>query len=61
MDLQKAIRLATLNPAQVVKMNGDSKHGSRPLGSLQAGGSADLVVMSARGEVRRTIIRGAGI
>ena len=52
-DLQQAVRLATLNPARVAGV----KHG----GTLQAGAPADLVVLSASGEVRNTIIRGAGI
>jgi N-acetylglucosamine-6-phosphate deacetylase len=52
-DLQQAVRLATLNPARVAGV----KNG----GTLQAGAPADLVVLSASGEVRNTIIRGAGI
>lgn len=52
-DLQQAVQLATLNPARVAGV----KHG----GSLQAGAPADLVVLSPSGEVRSTIIRGAGI
>ena len=52
-DLQQAVRLATLNPARVAGV----KNG----GSLQAGAPADLVVLSPSGEVRKTIIRGAGI
>lgn len=52
-DLQQAVRLATLNPARVAGV----KHG----GTLQAGAPADLVVLSASGEVRNTTIRGAGI
>jgi len=52
-ELQKAVRLATLNPARVAGV----KNG----GSLQAGAPADLVVLSPGGEVRKTIIRGAGI
>jgi N-acetylglucosamine-6-phosphate deacetylase len=57
-DLQQAVRLATVNPARVVNLNnGGLKKG----GSLEAGAPADLVVLSASGEVRSTIIRGAGI
>jgi N-acetylglucosamine-6-phosphate deacetylase len=52
-ELQQAVRLATLNPARVAGV----KNG----GSLQAGAPADLVVLSPGGEVRKTIIRGAGI
>ena len=52
-DLQQAVRLATLNPARVAGV----KHG----GSIQAGAPADLVVLSPSGEVRNTIIGGAGI
>jgi N-acetylglucosamine-6-phosphate deacetylase len=52
-DLQQAVRLATLNPAQVV--------GVKQGGSLQAGAPADLVVLSSSGEVRNTIVRGAGL
>jgi len=52
-DLQQAVRLATLNPARVA--------GVKQGGTLQAGAPADLVVLSPSGEVRKTIIRGAGI
>jgi N-acetylglucosamine-6-phosphate deacetylase len=52
-DLQQAVRLATLNPARVA--------GVKSGGRLQAGAPADLVVLSPSGEVRKTIIRGAGI
>ena len=52
-ELQQAVRLATLNPARVARV----KNG----GSLQAGAPADLVVLSPSGEVRKTIVRGAGI
>ncbi len=52
-DLQQAVRLATLNPARVAGM----KKG----GVLEAGAPADLVVLSSSGEVRNTIVRGAGI
>jgi N-acetylglucosamine-6-phosphate deacetylase len=52
-DLQQAVRLATLNPARVAGV----KHG----GSLQAGAPADVVVLSPAGEVRKTIVSGAGI
>ncbi|MGH9547811.1 MAG: N-acetylglucosamine-6-phosphate deacetylase [Terriglobales bacterium] len=52
-ELQQAVRLATLNPARVAGV----KNG----GVIQAGAPADLVVLSPSGEVRNTIIRGAGI
>jgi len=56
-DLQQALRLATLNPARVVGvdrgLNGD--------GSLRPGAVADVVVLSPEGEVRNTMIGGAGI
>ena len=52
-DLQQAVRLATLNPARVA--------GVKSGGTLQAGAPTDLVVLSPSGEVRKTIIRGAGI
>ncbi len=52
-ELQPALRLATLNPAQVVGFNNR--------GVLRAGAQADLVVLSPRGEVRNTIIGGAGL
>src|SRR3984885_4224119 len=49
-DLQRALRLATLNPARVA--------GLANRGKLEAGAEADFVVLSPRGEVRNTIIRG---
>ncbi|MGA8493148.1 MAG: N-acetylglucosamine-6-phosphate deacetylase, partial [Terriglobales bacterium] len=49
-DLQQALRLATLNPARVA--------GLANRGKLEAGAEADFVVLSPRGEVRSTIIRG---
>jgi N-acetylglucosamine-6-phosphate deacetylase len=52
-DLQQALRPATLNPAQVT--------GLASRGVIKAGARADLVVLSPRGEVRNTIIGGAGI
>jgi N-acetylglucosamine-6-phosphate deacetylase len=52
-DLQQAVRLATLNPARVTE--------AKNLGSLKAGAVADLVVLSPGGEVRNTILRGAGL
>jgi N-acetylglucosamine-6-phosphate deacetylase len=52
-DLQHAVRLATLNPARVVGLNRG--------GSITPGDPADLVVLSPSGDIRNTIIRGAGI
>jgi N-acetylglucosamine-6-phosphate deacetylase len=52
-DLQQAVRLATLNPARVT--------GMKDLGWLKAGAVADLVVLSPGGEVRNTMVHGAGI
>jgi N-acetylglucosamine-6-phosphate deacetylase len=49
-DLQQALRLATLNPARVA--------GLANRGKLETGADADFVVLSPRGEVRSTIIRG---
>jgi N-acetylglucosamine-6-phosphate deacetylase len=51
--LQQAVRLATLNPARVT--------GMKKSGVLEAGAPADLVVLSPSGEVRNTMVRGAGI
>ena len=56
-DLQQAVRLATLNPARVVALNG----GRDQVGFLAPGARADLVVLSAQGEVRNTIIGGTAI
>jgi len=56
-DLQQAVRLATLNPARVVGLNG----GRGQVSFLTPGARADLVVLSAQGEVRNTIIRGTAI
>jgi N-acetylglucosamine-6-phosphate deacetylase len=52
-ELQRAVRLATLNPARAAGV----KNG----GTLQAGAPADLVVLSPSGEVRKIVVRGAGI
>jgi N-acetylglucosamine-6-phosphate deacetylase len=49
-DLQRALRMATLNPACVA--------GLADRGQLRAGAAADILVLSKRGEVRSTIIRG---
>lgn len=51
-SLQDAVRAATLNPARAV---GLSQHGQ-----LKAGAEANIIVLSAKGEVRKTIVRGDG-
>ncbi len=51
-DLQQTVRLATANPARVA--------GLENAGSIRAGAPTDLVVLSPSGEVRNTIIDGAG-
>ena len=48
--LQKALRLATLNPAHVL--------GREDIGVFAPGARADLVVLTSNGEVQRTIIGG---
>lgn len=50
-NLQQAIRLATLNPARTAGLPSS-------LGSIVAGGAADMVALSPSGEVRTTIARG---
>jgi N-acetylglucosamine-6-phosphate deacetylase len=52
-DLQRALNLATLNPARVVGLAG--------AGQLKAGAQADIVVLSPTGEVKKTIIGGSDI
>jgi len=49
-DLQAALRLATLNPARVAGLHGR--------GEIEPGCKADLVVLTASGEVKATIIGG---
>jgi len=49
-DLQQALRLATLNAARAVKTS---------QGVLQEGSTADLAVLAPSGEIRATIARGA--
>lgn len=49
-DLQQAVRLASLNPARALNIS---------RGVLQAGQPADLVVLSPSGEVKATIVNGA--
>jgi len=50
-SLQQSVRMATLNPARVLGI-------SHRKGILQPGADADLVVLSAEGEVVRTIVGG---
>lgn len=49
-DLQKSVRLATLNPARIAGM------ASR--GRLEAGSRADIVVLAPSGEVKATVVGG---
>jgi N-acetylglucosamine-6-phosphate deacetylase len=49
-DLQKALRLATVNPARTIR--------NTTCGSLKAGAAADFVVLSPAGDVMKTVIRG---
>lgn len=49
-DVQKAVRLASFNPAQVSRAQGK--------GTIQAGADADLLALSENGEVRATMVRG---
>ncbi len=53
LDLQAALRPATLNPARTAKLE--------DIGVLRTGARADFVVLGATGELRRTIIGGRGI
>ncbi|HEY6938646.1 MAG TPA: N-acetylglucosamine-6-phosphate deacetylase [Terriglobales bacterium] len=48
--LQEAVQLASANPAAVI--------GEKGRGILKAGADADIVVLSPRGEVQKTIIAG---
>jgi N-acetylglucosamine-6-phosphate deacetylase len=52
-DLQRATRLASLNPSRVV--------GLKNRGEIRAGSIADLIVMSPAGEVRAAIVAGSGV
>jgi N-acetylglucosamine-6-phosphate deacetylase len=49
-DLQRAVRIATANPARVA--------GAQNKGMLRPGADADFVVLSASGDVRATVVRG---
>lgn len=48
-DLQRAVRLASVNPARAVNLD---------RGTLEAGHAADLVVLSPSGEVKATVVNG---
>jgi N-acetylglucosamine-6-phosphate deacetylase len=50
LDLQQALLAATTNPARVV--------GAHKKGVLKPGADADFVVLTAKGEVRATVIKG---
>ena len=49
-DLRPAIRIGTINPAQVA--------GAKGKGQIQAGADADLLALSENGEVRATMVKG---
>ncbi len=53
-DLANAVRAATLNPARVAGVAGRK-------GTLTPGADADIVVLTPRGEVVRTIVAGRGV
>ena len=48
-DLQRAVRLATMNPARATGLTA---------GTIRAGAVADMVALGANGEVRQTIVQG---
>jgi N-acetylglucosamine-6-phosphate deacetylase len=50
LDLQQAVRAATLNPAKVA--------GMPKKGNIEPGADADFVVLTPSGEVRATIVKG---
>jgi N-acetylglucosamine-6-phosphate deacetylase len=49
LDLQQAVRAASLNPAKAVGIN---------KGTIEAGADADFVVLTPSGEVRAAVIKG---
>lgn len=53
-ELAYAIRAASVNPARVAGVSGRK-------GSIAEGADADMVVLTPRGEVMRTIVRGNGL
>jgi N-acetylglucosamine-6-phosphate deacetylase len=50
-DLQRAVRLATLNAARATGL-------AAKAGTITPGAAADIVALSSNGEVRQTIVRG---
>jgi len=52
-NLKDAIRAATVNAARAAGLPGKE-------GVLASGASADFVVLSPAGEVRKTVVRGRG-
>lgn len=50
-DLQRAVRLATLNPARTAGL-------PAPAGTIAAGSAADMVALSPQGDLMKTIVRG---
>jgi N-acetylglucosamine-6-phosphate deacetylase len=52
-SLKDAVRAASLNPARAV--------GLKEQGQLVAGAEASFTVLSAKGDVRKTIVRGRGV
>ena len=50
LDLQPALRAATMNPAAVA--------GAENKGTIRPGADADFVVLTQAGEVRATVVRG---
>ena len=53
LDLQQAVRAASMNPAQAA--------GMPKKGTIEPGGNADFVVLTPDGEIRATIIKGVVI
>jgi N-acetylglucosamine-6-phosphate deacetylase len=53
LNLQQALRPATINPARVV--------GEERKGQLAAGGDADIVVLSPTGDLKKTIVHGHNV
>jgi len=52
-ELRQAVRLATVNPASVLRLNHKAV--------LEPGADADILVLDPKGEVKKTIIAGLGI
>jgi N-acetylglucosamine-6-phosphate deacetylase len=50
-DLQRTVRLATLNPARTTGLPARA-------GMLVAGAAADIVALNSKGDVLKTIVRG---